>query len=92
MNYLKKIYHDVAKGTIQSKQLDVDNVKSIVHRCSFIRNIYLILNNGYLMKDAERLIIEKRNKLSNMEEKIFSEETSGNWYKKHMNLCLQSTK
>ena len=84
MKTIKKTYENVAAGTIETKRLEVDNVSCFAHRCSFLKNIYHLLNNRYLMEDAQWTPIDNTvpNHHTNINEKVYSEVTSGNWYRR----------
>ena len=72
MKTIKKTYENVAAGTIETKRLEVDNVSCFAHRCSFLKNIYHLLNNRYLMEDAQWTPIDNTvpNHHTNINEKV----------------------
>ena len=84
MKAIKKTYGDIAGGSIETKQLEVDNISCLVHRCDFLKNVYRLLNNQYFMADAQwlPLKIHQRKENSNAVEKVYSEVTSAEWYKR----------
>ena len=86
MKKIKRTYLDIAGGSIETKEIKVDNISSLAHCSGFLRNIYNLLNNPYLMKDAQWLPLDKEslNEDTNINEIVYSEVTSGNWYKEHM--------
>lgn len=90
MKTIKKTYEKFSVGSIETKRLEVDNFSCFVHRCSFLKNIYHLLNNRYLMEDAQWTPIEKTflNHQNNTEEKVYTEVTSGHWYRRTYNKMI----
>ena len=62
----------------------MDNISSLAHCSGFLKNIFNLLNNPYLIKDEQWLPLDKEslNKDTSTNEKVYSEVTSGNWYKR----------
>ena len=90
MKAIKKMYGDIAGGSIETKQLEACNVSCLVHRCDFLKNMYRLLNNQYLMADAQWLPLESHQykENSNTVEKVYSEVTSAHWYRRTYDCML----
>ena len=84
MKAVKNTYSEFAGGPIKTKLISLDTSSCLVHQSVFLKNIYRLLNNKYLMEDAQWLPLDEKimNETTNTEEKVYSEVTSGSWYKR----------
>ena len=53
MKYMDQTYGDIAGGSIDIKEIEVENITCLVHIVGFLKIMYHILNNKYLMVDAD---------------------------------------
>ena len=90
MKYMEKTYGDIAGGSIDIKEIVVENTACLVHRVGFLKSMYHILNNSYLMVDAEWTPTNRHSSTERIinSEKIYSEVTSGNWYERTYNQMI----
>ena len=81
MNALKNTYAEIAGGTIETQQIILDTSSCLVHQNSFLKSLYRLLNNKYLMNDAQWLPfdVQEQSQRTNTKENVYSEVASGRW-------------
>ena len=60
MKAVKNTYSEFAGGPIKTKLISLDTSSCLVHQSGFLKNIYRLLNNKYLMEDAQWLPLDEK--------------------------------
>ena len=83
MNSVLKLYEDLAGVKIQTKKMEVENIKYLVNRSGFLKNMYHILHKKNLILGAKWKPddVNNTNFKTNTNEIFYSEVTSGLRYK-----------
>ena len=92
MKHIKSTYMDLSGGPTESMSIITRDVRCVTHCCGFLKNIYRILNSKHLMSDAQWEPPREINlhQHDNTSEKIYSEVTTGSWYKRTYDKMMSS--